>query len=176
MLNRGSAEFRDPKVVGDDGGAGSYWVMVAVEAKDFQVVLSRSRDLKDWELVSTLVRRTSPAVSRNALDLFPLPVDGDPKPSMGLTVNLNPGGPTTGFAVQYFVGDFDGTTFTSATTVTEGLQDPDRLGEYQWLDWGRDYYAAVSFSDAPDNRRLMIAWMNNWDYANHIPTHPGAAP
>ena len=50
------------------------------------------------------------------------------------------------------------------------------MGEYQWLDWGRDYYAAVSFSDAPDNRRLMIAWMNNWEYANHIPTSPWRSP
>jgi levanase/fructan beta-fructosidase len=50
------------------------------------------------------------------------------------------------------------------------------LGEYLWLDWGRDYYAAVSFSDAPDNRRLMIAWMNNWEYANQIPTSPWRSP
>jgi levanase/fructan beta-fructosidase len=91
-------------------------------------------------------------------------------------VNLNPGGPNNGSAGQYFVGDFDGVTFTSATTVTEGLQDPARLAEYQWLDWGRDYYAAVSFSDAPDNRRLMIGWMNNWEYANKIPTSPWRGP
>ena len=50
VLNRGSAEFRDPKVIRYDGGAGSYWVMVAVEAKDFQVVLYKSEDLKNWEL------------------------------------------------------------------------------------------------------------------------------
>ena len=43
---------------------------------------------------------------------------------------------------------------------------------YDWLDWGRDYYAAVSFSNIPDNRRVMIGWMNNWDYANETPTSP----
>ena len=177
VLNRGSAEFRDPKVFRYDGGADSYWVMVAVEATDFQVVLYRSDDLKTWELLSTFGPANATGGVWECPDLFPLPVDGDPENiKWVLTVNLNPGGPNSGSAGQYFIGDFDGTTFTSASTVTEGPQDAARLGEYQWLDWGRDYYAAVSFSDAPDNRRLMIAWMNNWDYANHIPTKPWRSP
>ncbi|MEV7997571.1 glycoside hydrolase family 32 protein [Pseudarthrobacter oxydans] len=177
VLSRASAEFRDPKVIWYDGGADSYWVMVAVEAKDFQVVLYKSRDLKTWELLSTFGPANATGGVWECPDLFPLPVDGDPDNlKWVLTVNLNPGGPNNGSAGQYFIGDFDGTTFTSATTVTEGPQDPARLGEYRWLDWGRDYYAAVSFSDAPDNRRLMIAWMNNWEYANHIPTTPWRSP
>ena len=45
-----------------------------------------------------------------------------------------------------------------------------RLSAYDWLDWGRDYYAAVTFSGAGDDERLMLGWMNNWDYANDIPT------
>ncbi|WP_457963677.1 glycoside hydrolase family 32 protein [Arthrobacter sp. D1-29] len=177
VLNRGSAEFRDPKVIRYDGGAGSYWVMVAVEATDFQVVLYKSDDLKRWEFLSTFGPANATGGVWECPDLFPLPLDGDSEQlKWVLTVNLNPGGPNSGSAGQYFVGDFDGTTFTSATTVTEGLQDPARLGEYQWLDWGRDYYAAVSFSDAPHDRRLMIAWMNNWEYANQIPTSPWRSP
>jgi fructan beta-fructosidase len=140
-------------------------------------VLYKSEDLKNWQLLSTFGPANATGGVWECPDLFPLPVDGDPENRQWvLTVNLNPGGPNNGSAGQYFVGDFDGTTFASATTVTEGLQDPARLGEYQWLDWGRDYYAAVSFSDAPDNRRLMIAWMNNWEYANHIPTSPWRSP
>jgi levanase/fructan beta-fructosidase len=177
VLNRGSAEFRDPKVIRYDGEGGSYWVMVAVEAKDFQVVLYRSDDLKTWEPLSTFGPANATGGVWECPDLFQLAVDGDPADlKWVLTVNLNPGGPNSGSAGQYFIGDFDGTTFTSATTVTDGLQDPDRLADYHWLDWGRDYYAAVSFSDAPDNRRLMIAWMNNWEYANRIPTTPWRSP
>jgi len=177
VLNRKSAEFRDPKVFRYESHAGSYWVMAAVEAKDFQVVLYKSHDLKSWEMLSTFGPANATGGVWECPDLFPLPVDGDPENiKWVLTVNLNPGGPNNGSAGQYFVGDFDGTTFTSATTVTEGLQDPDRLRDYQWLDWGRDYYAAVSFSDAPDGRRLMIGWMNNWQYANVIPTSPWRSP
>jgi levanase/fructan beta-fructosidase len=177
VLDRGSANFRDPKVFRYDGDAGSYWVMVAVEAHDFKVVLYKSADLKSWELLSSFGPANATGGEWECPDLFPLPVDGDPDNlKWVLIVNLNPGGPNNGSAGQYFVGDFDGVTFTSATTVTEGLQDPARLAEYQWLDWGRDYYAAVSFSDAPDNRRLMIGWMNNWEYANKIPTSPWRGP
>ena len=50
VLNRNSANFRDPKVFRYDGGAGCYWVMVAVEATDYKVVLYKSEDLKNWEL------------------------------------------------------------------------------------------------------------------------------
>ena len=177
VLSRGSANFRDPKVIKYDGGAGSYWVMVAVEAKDFQVVLYKSDDLKNWEPLSTFGPANATGGIWECPDLFPLPVDGDPdNVKWVLTVNLNPGGPNRGSAGQYFVGDFDGTSFTSTNTVTTGLNNPDPTRDYQWLDWGRDYYAAVSFNDAPDNRRLMIGWMNNWEYANHIPTTPWRSP
>ncbi|GAA3314473.1 hypothetical protein GCM10020331_007050 [Ectobacillus funiculus] len=47
-------------------------------------------------------------------DLFPLPDPSNPgKQKWVLMVNLNPGGIAGGSGVQYFIGDFDGTTFTS---------------------------------------------------------------
>lgn len=177
VLNRDSADFRDPKVFRYDGPAGSYWVMAAVEAADFQVVLYRSDDLRNWDYLSSFGPANATGGVWECPDLFPLPVDGDPATvKWVLTVNLNPGGPNGGSAGQYFVGEFDGVAFRSETTVTEGLQDPARLGDYHWLDWGRDYYAAVSFSNVPDGRRLMIGWMNNWDYGNQIPSSPWRSP
>ena len=62
--------------------------------------------------------------------------------------------------VQYFVGDFDGLTFTSDN-------DKDAI---LWADWGADFYAPQSWSEAPDGRRLWLAWLNNWAYAQDIPT------
>ncbi|WP_395398667.1 glycoside hydrolase family 32 protein [Arthrobacter sp. UC242_113] len=177
VLSRDSAEFRDPKVFRYNGPAGAYWVMVAVEATDFTVVMYRSDDLKSWDYLSSFGPANATGGVWECPDLFPLPLDGNEDLiKWVLTVNLNPGGPNGGSAGQYFVGDFDGVTFRSETTVTEGDQDPARMAEYLWLDWGRDYYAAVSFSNVPDGRRLMMAWMNNWQYGNEIPTSPWRSP
>jgi levanase len=41
-----------------------------------------------------------------------------------------------------------------------------------WLDYGKDYYAAVSFNNFPHAKRVMIGWMNNWNYAGSVPTSP----
>jgi levanase len=41
-----------------------------------------------------------------------------------------------------------------------------------WVDYGKDNNAGVTFDDAPAGRRVMIAWMNNWEYCGSIPTDP----
>ncbi|TAP25963.1 glycoside hydrolase family 32 protein [Arthrobacter sp. S41] len=177
VIDRNSPEFRDPKVFRYSSAETSYWVMVTVEAQDHQVVLYKSENLLDWQYLSTFGPANATSGVWECPDLFELPVDGGANGSKWvLVVNLNPGGPNNGSAGQYFVGQFDGTTFTSESTVTEGRSDNERLNDYQWLDWGRDYYAAVSFGDVPDGRRLMISWMNNWEYANQIPTSPWRSP
>lgn len=97
-------------------------------------------------------------------DLFKLPVEGTDQQKWVLICNINPGGPNGGSATQYFIGDFDGKKFT--------VDNVDRYidGKALWQDYGKDHYAAVSFSNAPDGRHTMIAWMSNWEYANVVPT------
>ena len=172
VLDRASPDFRDPKVFWHDGDTGSYWVMVAVEALHHEVVLYKSADLLSWEYLSTFGPANATGGVWECPDLFELPVDGDPSNTRWvMVVNLSPGGIAGGSGGQYFIGTFDGVTFRSETTVTEGVQaDDSRMADYGWLDWGRDYYAAVSFSNAPDGRRLMIGWMNNWQYAATTPS------
>jgi levanase/fructan beta-fructosidase len=172
VLDRASADFRDPKVFWHDGAAGSYWVMVAVEAVRHEVVLYKSADLLTWEYLSTFGPANATEGVWECPDLFELPVDGDASNTRWvLVVNLSPGGIAGGSGGQYFIGTFDGVTFRSETTVTDGVQaDDSRMADYGWLDWGRDYYAAVSFSNVPDGRRLMIGWMNNWQYAASTPS------
>ncbi|HEY8700489.1 MAG TPA: glycoside hydrolase family 32 protein [Arthrobacter sp.] len=172
VLDRGSADFRDPKVFRYDGDAGSYWVMAAVEAAKREVVLYKSADLKSWEYLSTFGPANATEGVWECPDLFELPVDGDAsKTRWVMVVSLSPGGIAGGSGTQYFIGTFDGVAFHSGTTVTEGGQaDGSRMADYGWLDWGRDYYAAVSFSNIPDGRRLMIGWMSNWQYAAATPT------
>jgi fructan beta-fructosidase len=94
-------------------------------------------------------------------DLFPLE-DQNGNRKWVLLVSINPGGPQGGSATQYFVGDFDGQSFTP--------QDDD----VRWMDWGSDNYAGVTFSDLPEtgSNRILMGWMSNWAYANQVPTQP----
>jgi len=177
VLDRNSADFRDPKVFRYDGPTGSYWVMVAVEANEYTVVIYSSDNLRDWHYLSSFGPANAIGGVWECPDLFPLPLDGDAEQTKWvLTVNINPGGPNGGSGGQYFVGNFDGVAFTSETTVTDGSSQTAELDTYQWLDWGRDYYAAVSFHNAPEGRRLMVGWMNNWQYGAAIPTWPWRSP
>ena len=166
VLDIGSSEFRDPKVFwygGDDG----HWVMVVVEAVARRVAIYTSPDLLEWTFVSHFGPAHATGGVWECPDLFPIAVDGEDRMRWVMVVSLNPGGIAGGSGAQYFVGDFDGTTFTPERLVNS--TDPQ---EFDWLDYGRDYYAAVSFNHAPDGRRLMIGWASNWDYANETPTAP----
>lgn len=79
-----------------------------------------------------------------------------------MIVSINPGGPNRGSATQYFVGDFDGTTFKSDTAPSTTT----------WLDYGPDNYAGITWSNAPDKRKIFLGWMSNWAYAQEVPTSP----
>ena len=166
VLDIGSAEFRDPKVFwygGDDG----YWVMVAVEATNFRVVIYTSDDLITWSRQSHFGPAHAVGGVWECPDLFPLTIQGTDETRWVLVVSLNPGSIAGGSGTQYFIGDFDGAVFTP-----DRLSESTDLSTFDWLDYGRDYYAAVSFNDAPDGRRLMIGWASNWEYANVTPTYP----
>ncbi|MFT3662333.1 MAG: glycoside hydrolase family 32 protein [Gordonia sp. (in: high G+C Gram-positive bacteria)] len=162
VLDRRSPHFRDPKVFRWTGEAESYWVMAAVEAPDRQVVFYRSDDLLAWEFLSAFGPRGAVGGEWECPDLFPLRVDGAGTPRWVLLVSLNPGGVAGGSGTQYFLGDFDGRVFTP---------DDDAV---RWLDHGRDCYAGVSFAGLADDDRVLIAWMNNWDYARTMPVDPAA--
>lgn len=118
VLNRNSPNFRDPKVFWyDSPGGGGYWVMTAVEATEHKVLLYKSSNLKDWAPLSEFGPANATGGLWECPDLFPLAVDGDPaNVKWVMVVNVNPGGVAGGSAGQYFVGRFDGTTFTSEST------------------------------------------------------------
>ena len=126
VLNRNSANFRDPKVSWyNKPGGGGYWLMTAVEAQDHKVVLYKSANLKDWTALSVFGPANATGGQWECPDLFPLTVDDDPKNvKWVMVVNINPGGVAGGSAGQYFVGNFDGTTFTSETTKPVATPPP----------------------------------------------------
>jgi len=101
-------------------------------------------------------------------DLFPISVEGSGAQKWVLLQSINPGAPNGGSGTQYFVGDFDGKNFSLDPGFARDVQRKKAV----WLDWGRDNYAGVTWSDIPasDGRRLFMGWMSNWDYAQAVPT------
>jgi sucrose-6-phosphate hydrolase SacC (GH32 family) len=92
-------------------------------------------------------------------DLFPLVMDG--QEVWVLLVSLNPGG-LYGSGTQYFIGDFDGTSF-----VPRYPTDKPR-----WLDYGKDNYAGVTFNNEPNGKRVLIGWLANW---SDVEKHPATS-
>ncbi|EPZ88159.1 exo-inulinase [Burkholderia cepacia] len=168
-LDPESKEFRDPKV--SWYAAGGYWLMTTVVADAQVVKLYRSDDLIHWSFLSDFTLPDVPHAGAlwEMPDLIPLPLDGDPKRiKWVMIVNVNPWSIAGGSGAMYFVGDFDGRTFTPDRVAPAG-SDP---AQFRWVDHGADFYAAGTFSGAPGARPVAIAWMSNWDYAAKVPTTP----
>ena len=157
-------DFRDPKVFWY--APGIKWIMIV--AADKEMCFYDSEDLKDWNYMSSFGEGYGVQPCQfECPDMVELPVDGDTEhKKWALIVNVNPGCYFGGSATQYFIGDFDGTRF-----ICDSKPDVTK-----WLDWGKDHYATVTWSDAPDNRRIAIAWMSNWQYANDVPTSQYRSP
>jgi sucrose-6-phosphate hydrolase SacC (GH32 family) len=161
VLDLGLKDFRDPKVFWYEPT--NRWVMAAVLADRHVVRFFGSPDLKTWQTLSDFGPAGATGGVWECPDLFPLAVDGRPgEVRWVLDVDLNPGGVAGGSGGQYFVGEFDGTRFTSESAPDETL----------WVDYGKDFYATLSFSDIPasDGRRIWMGWISNWLYANEEPT------
>lgn len=144
-------DFRDPKVFWYEGT--NRWIMMLAVGQEMQIW--SSANLKDWNKESSF--GSEYGCHGGVWECPDMLKIGD---KWVLICNINPGGPFGGSATQYFVGDFDGKKFTceSMPKVTK------------WLDYGKDHYATVSFSNAPDGRITVLAWMSNWQYANQVPT------
>jgi len=159
VLDLGMKDFRDPKVVWNT--TNEAWVMSVVKPHEFTVCFYQSSDLKQWQLLSEFSNKNGTDGVWECPDLFPLAVNGDSSNiKWVLFVSVNPGGVTGGSCTQYFIGDWNGKEFIADDLTT------------RWLDYGRDNYAGVTFADAPDNRRIYLGWMNNWEYAKDIPANP----
>jgi fructan beta-fructosidase len=160
LKNPGIADFRDPKVFWHEESKS--WIMIL--AVQHHVRFYRSPNLMDWEYASSFGENAGAHGGVwECPDLFELKVENEEKSSSWvLLLSINPGGPNGGSATQYFIGDFDGYQFSNDHSDDTIL----------WVDYGRDNYAGVTWSDIPsqDGRRVFIGWMSNWLYANKVPT------
>ncbi len=151
----GLKDFRDPKVFWYEKG--KCWYMIV--SADKETRFYKSKNLKKWTYVSSFGAGLGQQPCQyECPDFFQLPVNGDENNKKWVMImNINPGCMFGGSATEYFVGDFDGKNFTCT--------DPN---EAKWLDYGKDHYATVTFSNT-DKRVLALTWMSNWQYANLTP-------
>jgi sucrose-6-phosphate hydrolase SacC (GH32 family) len=128
---------RDPKVFWHEST--QKWVMVLyVEHKKVHTVhFFTSPNLRNWTLASiTKGGIGSDSFLYECPDFFELPIDGDTAKKKWILSAANG---------QYVLGTFDGTTFTPQTEKQPGVR-------------GRGFYAAQTYSDSPDGRRIQIGW------------------
>ena len=153
----GLRDFRDPKVFRYEPE--DKWVMIVSADKEMRFY--ESKNLKDWNYMSSFGEGYGVQPCQfECPDMVELSVDGDTnRKKWALIVNVNPGCYFGGSATQYFTGDFDGMKFScdSQPNVTK------------WLDWGKDHYATVCFSNTGE-RTIAVPWMSNWQYCNIVPT------
>ena len=150
-------DFRDPHVFWN--AEAGFWNMILAAGQ--QMSIYSSKDLKEWKHESDFgAEYGNHGGVWECPDLMKMKVRGTDKEKWMLICNINPGGPFGGSATQYFIGEFDGHKFTCE----------DEPSETKWMDYGKDHYATITFDNAPEGRRVGIAWMSNWQYANQVPT------
>lgn len=146
--------FRNPHVSWND--LCKQWLMTVSTGSTIQ--LFTSPDCLHWSYLSEFGNNVYSEGGWEGSDLFPLPITGSNSTKWVLLVSMN-GGPAGGApATRYFVGEFDGRTFK-----------PTQMQEL-WIDYGKDNFASATYNDITSNRRIMLGWMNSWDYANLTPT------
>lgn len=156
VLDIGSASFRDPKVFWH--AATQRWIMAVALARSHEISFYASPDLLNWHLAGTFSQAGILGLDYECPDLIELPVESGGTRWV-LFLSINPGAPTGGSAVQFFVGHFDGQAFHPDDEAT-------RL-----VDNGQDFYALQTFANTP-GRTVGLAWMNNWLYSSDIPAYP----
>lgn len=148
-------DFRDPKVFWHEPTG--KWVMILAAGQEVRIY--SSPNLKEWIYESSFGEgQGAHGNVWECPDLFEIPVEGTDEKKWVMLCSLGDG-PFGDSATQYFVGTFDGHRFVNEAP-----------SQTKWMDWGKDHYATVTWSDVPNNRRIALAWMSNWQYCNDVPT------
>ncbi len=155
-------DFRDPKVFWYEPQ--QKWVMALVIPDQYTVQFYDSKNLLDWKLSGSFSDTGDTTRIWECPDLYELPVENDNNTKWVLSLSGgHPQGPKF-VGMQYFVGEFDGATFKKDSSHHTPA----------YVDYGKDFYAGIVYNnlDHPQQKKVMIGWVNNWTYGNQIPTAP----
>lgn len=157
LANPGTPDFRDPKVIWDaDRGR---WFMANAEGK--RIGFYASPDLRHWTRVGEFARDDLGLLE--CPDLFRMTADdGSQHWVLGVSGNAKFRGLPATYA--YWTGAFNGSSFSADES------------EPQWLDYGFDFYGAVTYEHRDRSGRIdptirhALGWANFWDYPHNTPT------
>ncbi|MEZ4884307.1 MAG: GH32 C-terminal domain-containing protein [Chitinophagales bacterium] len=155
--NPGINDFRDPQV---------FWYMpqskwVMTLALGNRIRIYSSFDLKNWKFESHFGETIGAHGGVwECPDLFSIRVEDTNEEKWVMMVSINPGGPAGGSATQYFVGDFDGTTFTlieefeQALNVSQNVPTGILFEDFEGNDYGTWIKTGNAFGNKPANGTL----------------------
>jgi fructan beta-fructosidase len=139
-------DFRDPSVSWNEQL--NKWLMVVALPAEHAVQFYSSKNLKDWELLSSFGPQGYTSAYWECPSLMELPVEGQPARKRWV-LSVSAAGAERGVFMQYFTGTFDGKNFKSDNA--DGTVLP--------LDEGDCFYAAIPWNGAPGGRNPFIGWL-----------------
>ncbi len=159
VLNINYKDFRDPNIIWHEES--KQFVMVVAKPHEFKVAFYGSKDLLHWNFLSDFGNEGDVDMIWECPSLQKLPIEGSKDKKWVLFLSSQ--GPYKGFVgMQYFLGNFNGKKFVNDNPVETKL----------YVDFGKDFYAAVPFYHAPQDTNLWLGWMLSWQYAKEQPTFP----
>jgi len=152
-------DFRDPNIIWHEPS--HQYVMSVVKPWEFTVQFYGSKDLLHWNYLSEFGHQGDVDMIWECPSLMELPVEGSKDTKWVFAVSSQ--GPyKKAVGMQYFVGDFDGKTFTNDAPKEQ----------VNYVDYGRDFYAAIPFYNTVNKESFWLGWMLSWSYAKEQPTFP----
>ncbi len=158
VIDVGNLNFRDPQV--QWYAPGNRWLMTVALAQQHQILFYSSKDLKSWSKTGSFGPAGLLGQAYECPNMVRVPVAGTNEFKWVLFISINPGAPQGGSATQYFVGNFDGQTFTPDTPVI------------RFIDFAKDNYAMQVYNGLAPQAPVAIGWLSNWEYTQVAPTFP----
>jgi fructan beta-fructosidase len=147
VIDLNMRDFRDPNVFWYPPT--KQWIMTVAMVDEHVVRFYGSKNLKEWTKLSDFGPAGFTKNGWECPSLLPLVVNGNPA-NIKWVLFVSSGG-EHGPLMQYFVGDFDGTTFKNFSDNHKVLT----------VDYGDAFYAAIAWRDAPQNKKILLGWLQN---------------
>jgi fructan beta-fructosidase len=147
VIDLNKKDFRDPNVFWFEPT--KQWIMTVAMVDEHMVRFYGSKNLKQWDKLSDFGPAGYTKNGWECPSLIPLPVDGNPA-KIKYVLFVSSGG-DHGPLMQYYIGDFDGKTFKNDNPADKVLT----------VDYGDAFYAAIAWRDAPQNKKILLGWLQN---------------